>query len=103
MDSTYGPLHGDMEIAFSKIAEACSCLDDCLRLVAAKTQCDQPAHDQRHEAILLHTNRIKEHAAEIQDGLIALSDELIQSGRCSLASMREQPSASRNDPGRSAR
>ncbi|MEZ0058132.1 hypothetical protein ACVII1_006276 [Bradyrhizobium elkanii] len=93
MDFTCAPLNGDLEIAFSKISEACSCLDGCLRLLKVGTQCDQAGNDPHHDAILLHADRIKEHAAEIQGVLIALSDGLTRSGGCSLRSTKDRPSA----------
>lgn len=93
MDFTYGPLNGDLEIAFSKISEACSYIDECLRLLKAGLQRNQSANDRDHDAVLLHAGRIKKHAAEIRVVLIALSDGLTRSGGCSLRSTQDQPSA----------
>jgi hypothetical protein len=93
MDFTYGPLNGDLEVAFSKISEACSCVDECLRLLKAGLQRNQAAKDRDHDSVLLHADRIKKHAAEIQVVLIALSDGLTRSGDCSLRSKQDQPSA----------
>ncbi|NLS69350.1 hypothetical protein E3H11_10545 [Bradyrhizobium brasilense] len=97
--ATHVHIQGDLEMGFSKISEACSCLDECMHLL--KVGPSRPGHDQHRDAIRRHVNSIKEHASEIQVALIALSDETMQSGHCSPASTREHPSAFGSGPSHS--